>query len=553
MAAVDIPALLRSLDLSRQDEAPDLGQLTATWNDPPSFRKALFAYAAERTGSFRSVMGSAYDLYTDSVYRHASGRQVAFVEVLPRADPVRLTFSALHAQASSLAALWTALGVKPGAAIALVLPPHCAAIIAFAAALYSGAVVSWILPSGDLSLASALAALDPAHVVIEPRSPAKVGKLAEKALPLTAPSRRPAQSPHAYAPKEPCFAALSPLSSPFGKKVDVSAETAFFAALSDAFVVHRLAPDARLCAPGFHHEQTFVPTLLATWLCGAGYVHVPEEHLLSAPSALNVEPPHVLGLSPSFSASLRSSPRALPSSIRAVFRSVADPLDWQETRDALQKNGLAKVPVYNLHCDAAAGGTVLASARRPLGVSARALPSPGFAWDLFDPATKKPSLGRGLFVRRGDAPKDGYFILAEAAGEYLYGGTIAPRRAARVFPSEELSKTVSDLPFVKGASVVALPGAGARGDTHFVLCVFLGAAEPQPAFDATIRKLLSERLSPDYRPDALAMFSLYPRNKGKKTDPDWCSSHYLAGRLHAREKNPAIRNLTELRKELLEG
>lgn len=552
MAALDLAALLASLDLTREDETPERAPIAATWEDPAAFRRALLAFAAQRTGPLRSSAGTASDIYADAVLRHASSDRVAFVEIAPRADPVRLRFSDLHARASALAAAWAALGVKPGAAVALVLPAGAAGAVAFAAGLYLGACVSWVLPCGDLALEAALAALAPDHVVVDPRAPAPVGELAEKAIPLAATARAPGSGPHAYAPKKPCIRALSPLRGPFGTPVDVAAEAALFGGLSDATLVYRLSPGERLSAPGFHHEQCSLPMLLSAWLAGAAFVHVPEAHLLSTPAALDVEPVHVLGLSPAVAASLRASPRRRPPSLKALFRSVCEPLDWLEYREALLKNDLGKLPCFNVLVDTAAGGAVLFSARRPGSVSARALPAPGAAWDLFDPATKKPSGGdAGVFVRRGGKlDEEGYFLLARTGNEYLWGGTLEPRRSGRVFPGEALSAAVMELPFAQGSAVVPLPGAGPRRDTRFVLCVFHGGRPREPAFDTAIAKLLRDRLGPSFTPDAVELFALYGRGKGKKTDPEWCASSYRAGRLHARAGDPAIQKLVELRAAL---
>lgn len=553
MPAPDLVALLRSLDLTREDESPDLRPLSATWEDPPAFRRALLAHSAQRTGPLRSLAGAAYDLYADAVLRHASSDRVAFVEIAPRADPVRLRFSELHSRASALAAAWSALGVKPKAAIAIVLPAGTLGVVAFAAALYLGACVSWISPCGDVALAHALKALAPEHVIVDPRSPAPVGKLADKALPLSAPARRPAAGPHAYAPKEPCLRAVSPLRAPFGTPVDVAAEAALCGAMSDGMLGYRLSPGDRLSAPGFHHEQSFLPMLLSAWLSGAAFVHLPEEHLLSTPSALSLEPITVLGLSPAFASSLRTAPRPLPSSIKALFRSVCEPLDWLEHRDALKKNDLIKVPLFNVLIDTAAGGMVLSGVRRPAGVSAKALPAPGVGWDLLDVVTKKPTPGdAGIFLRRGDKPDEaGYLLLARTGNEYLWGGTLEPRRSARAFPGEALSGVVQELPFVQGAAVVPLAGAGARGDTRIVLCVFTGGRAEEPGFAEVIAKLVEKRLGPDWRPDTVEVFSLFGRGKAGKTNAEWCAGNYLAGRLHEREKDAAIGRLGELRRAML--
>jgi hypothetical protein len=144
---------------------------------------------------------------------------------------------------------------------------------------------------------------------VDPTAPAPLGKLIEKALPISASPRRPAVDPYAYAPTEPCLRALSPLGSPFGTRVDVAAETALCSAFSDGLLAYRLSPGDRLCAPGFHHEQTFLPMFLSAWLSGAAFVHISEEHLVSTPPLLDIEPITVLGLSPALASSLRAVPR----------------------------------------------------------------------------------------------------------------------------------------------------------------------------------------------------------------------------------------------------
>ena len=97
MAAQDLAALLRSLDLTREDETPERAPLAATWEDPAAFRRALVTFAEQRTGPLRSNAGTASDVYADAVLRHASSDRVAFVEIAPRADPARLLSTAMEA------------------------------------------------------------------------------------------------------------------------------------------------------------------------------------------------------------------------------------------------------------------------------------------------------------------------------------------------------------------------------------------------------------------------------------------------------------------------
>lgn len=138
-------------------------------------------------------------------------------------------------------------------------------------------------------------------------------------------------------------------------------------------------------------------------------------------------------------------------------------------------------------------------------------------------------------------------MLARLTAEMLWANPLLPRRSARVFPEEALSDLVAALPFAKGAAVVPRPGEAERGDTGFVLCLFVGGQALDPAWAKQVAALIEGHLGPDWNPDRVEIFPLYPREKAKKTDASWCSSHYSAGRLHARTESPSVQKLNALR------
>jgi hypothetical protein len=552
----DIAAALTSLDLAEERDNPDTAWLQASWDAPDAFWKALSAHVARSTGPLRSRPGVAYDIYSDAVLRHARSDRIAYLRYDRFAGFQSLSFAGLDDRAANLAAAWTAAGAKPGACIALVLPPGLDALITLVAGLRLGALVSFVVPQGDLSLAPRLKALKPAHVVFDPEwKPAGLGDLAEKALPLKTTARAPAVPPHGYAHGEPCLKLLPWTREPPEKPALVLAETAYLRPLRDGALAFRLAPGDRLAAPGVHPAQHFPALWLTTLLHGATFVDIPLDEIEKSTALLRAQPIHSLGVCSALAGALQNSPIERPAALRHVWRPADEPLDWPARRDFIESNGLEQVRFSNVLVDAAAGGCVLFSACRPGSSNAKVLPSAGAPWGLFAPGKNEAAPGdAGVLVPLPSKKpqEDGWFVIARVATDYLYGGPVLPRRAGRVFPAVELAAAIATLPFVRGAAVVPLAGAGPSGITLFVLVVFLGARAPHPSFSAQIQALVAERLGPDFAPDLVELFPLYPRLKDGAVDSDWCAAHYIAGRLHKKSEAPAFGRLAALRKALLE-
>jgi hypothetical protein len=180
-------------------------------------------------------------------------------------------------------------------------------------------------------------------------------------------------------------------------------------------------------------------------------------------------------------------------------------------------------------------------------VNAYALPAAGRQYALFDAASGEPAAGgTGVFVPKpGDPKKDGWFLLARRGAEFLWGSTLAPRRAGRVFPAGEVEAFVGTLPGVQGAATVPVPAGDPGGRWAFVLVVFAGASGgvEEGAVEAAIRA----RLSADHALDRITVVPLYPRKKGEKVDVDWCRRQYSSGFLGRKTTHPVFCGLTALR------
>ncbi|MDC3979018.1 AMP-binding protein [Polyangium jinanense] len=547
---MEIPALVQSLDLSREDDVPSSGWLVESCETPDSFWSALFEFVREKGPPLRSRPGKPQDLYHDAVLRHVAAGRPAFVWY-ERSTARSLSFSALDARASACAAAWAQRGAKAGAPIAIVLPLGPAFVVALAAALRLGLCVSILEPAGAHALAPRLEALGPAHVVVDPDDPPPLGDFAALALPLVENGPALRAPPYAYAPDEPCARLFSPLRTPLLVPVDLPAARAFEDALRDAVFAYRIGPGDALAAPDFPMQQHMPALLLSTWLAGAAFVHIRKADIEEDPTLLEKSPITVLGVAPAVAAHLRRKPARL-ARLRHVFRSVDEPLDWIAHNEFVKKNDLARVPVSNVLVDAASGGCLLFSTRRPGSSNARVLPAPGRPYLLLDSGgSGEPAVGAtGVFVPLPG--KEGFFLVASLGAEFLYGSTLVPRRAARVYPASEVTARVSTLPGIVGAAVVPVPTGEPGARWAFLLLVFIGANDVSAKdVSALVSRTIREDLGEDFLPERVEVFPLFPRRVGKELDLDWCHRQYSSGILLRKAGSPVFRDLTALRAQML--
>lgn len=552
-----LATLLRSLDLEREDDIPDLAWLEQSYRDPAPFWALLDEHARVFAPPFgKSRPGVAIDLYADAIGRHADTDRVALRYFDRRARALRdLSFAELDACASAVASAWAAEGIEPGDPITVLLPLGRDYLIALAAALRLGACASFLPPDYDRFLALRLAGAKPKRIVFDPRRKPPIGDLDKLFLDIELRGRASRVPPCSFAPDEPCAAILSPARAPLGKPTLLSAEDALLNALRDAFIVYRLSPGRSLAAPGLHSGQHFPALLFATLLAGATFVHIDIDDIAADPSLLSASPINVLAVPHALCEILRAQPLGSIPGLQHWIRPVDEPLDWLAYRDFISKNNLAEIPASNFLADAASGGCLLFSTRRPGSPSARVMPSAGRPFALFDPASGELATAEhGLFVPLPSKKplEDGFFIIARQGAEYLYGSTRTPRRAARIIPESEITALLAELPFVAGSCIAPVPGSpGARFDFHLV--VYTGARpgeDPDALLEkrrAAIEKEIRERLGPDAQPDRIELFALFPVRAGQKVDESACRAQYLSGRLERKARSPALQMLAELR------
>ncbi|UQA56303.1 AMP-binding protein [Polyangium aurulentum] len=557
--ALDIPGMLRSLSLAREDDIPQLAWLDATWKDPASFWAALLDHLRRGGPPLKSKIGVASDLYADAIVRHARSGRPALVWHERRAGWRALGYADLDARAESRASAWIAQGAAAGKTIALVQDIGLEYVVDLAAALRIGAVVSILPPASDLHLAHRLAELKPDHIAADPLRPPPLGSFAKLVLDPGGRGPPPRLPPHAYGPKEPWAQLFSPARAPITAPTPVLAHKALLHGLRDGLFAFGLEAGSVFAAPGAHPTQHQPSLLLATLLAGATFLHIPADELADDPALLSAQPIDSLFITAALRDVLRARSAGRLARLRFWVKPVDEALDWTAWRDFVDRNGLAEIPAANVLVDAAEGSCVLFSTRRPASIHARALPCAAQPWRLSPVTDGGPAGEVGIFeALQGDEPDPrGWFILARSQGEYLYGSTLVPRRAARVFPSAEVEKAAAALAFAKAACVVPVPASGPGASALFVLCVFTGAdpsaEEERPAREAKLRGELAQRLGPDAIPDAIAIHPLYPRMKDGEVDKGWCTRQLLSGWLDEKSAHASFQQLTALRGALLDA
>lgn len=551
--------MLRSLDLPRADALADLSLLEATYRPGPasvSFWRVLLADAGLGDGRLKSRPGQAIELYGDAIARHAASGRIALSVLDSRGAFQHLSFAELDAAAGACAAAWSLEGLEPGQVLAIAAPMGVDWLIAFAAALRLGLVVSCLGSLGEQALCRRLRGLDPRYIVFDSAGPAPPAEFAERSLSVVRSAAAHAPPARAYSPQQAFGKLFSPVRAPVDRPSLLCAETALLWALRDARFAYRLAPGSGLAMPGFHFEQHQPALILSTLLAGARFVDLPVSAVAQSPALLAQPFITTLGVSPALRDVLRRTPLGSTPELRDWWRSVDEPFDWMAWQDFVEKNELNQLPAGNVLVDSASGGALLTSARRPGVTHAFALPSPGVPFTLADLSAKSASLTDcGVFSSgaQPDAKHPGWFLLLKRASEYLYGSTVLPRRAGRVYPEDEVVECVAQLPGVDGACVVPLATNDVGIGWAFVLVVFAGTL-PERSFEAlrrVVESAIRTRLGSDFAPNHLLVFPLHARRKGQELDTAWCRDQYSKGFLQRKASLPIFQSLTALRASLM--
>ncbi len=575
--------------------SPVLGWVAESQAAPARFLVALESQARDLGVAPAKTTEAGVDLYHDLVARHLDrGWRALRCHVRAPLSGVghweELTFDELHARCTYRAAWWAAQGVGPGSSICVIFPVGVELAVSLLAALRLGAVVSWIDPQGPDFATTRLAAVAPEHIATSPFLARPLGPLAKLVLPPDALAPLPETYSHTYAPGEGCLQLFSPLHAP-GTAVAVTAGAAYAGALRDGLACFALRPGDLLAAPGFHALQHQPAMLFAAWIVGAAYVHLDEADAVRDPALLEA-PLRTLGVTPRVRDAYLQARRGHRPPWAHIVRNPEEPCDWEAWRAFLEGCDLGELPISNLVVDAAAAGALLASPRRPgqhaLAYLQSVMPAPGRPWQLLDftRSGQPAAADAGVYARLGDgkkpkpvdptggvAPRPAggagrvptpplaalepqYLVLARRGAEYLYGGTLEPRRCGRLFPVDEVLAVCARAPFLDGAGVVPVVSGGSASEARFVLVGFTGD-EPRARFDAALdrrcaelRARIAAALGDDAIPDQVVLFPLYARRTKGAVDQAWVQAQYLVGALFRKAKAPVFQRLTALRRSM---
>lgn len=513
-----------------------------------------------------------YDLYRDLVARHCGrGREALWIH-----DPYqqgegpwkKLSFDLLHDRCRRRALAWAERGVGPGSSVCAVSRAGVDAFVSLLAGLRLGACVSLLEPCGPDFIERRLAVLEPDFVVSDdPHLDSIGGPEADKEVSDTGGDT----GSYCYAPDEVAARLFSPLRMPPEVPVELSAEQLFRGALRDGAVALCLRPGDRAAAPGFDLMQHQPALLFAALIMGACWVELPAEVAREDPELLRSLGLRSVGLGSQLRASLSENASARPRWDH-VFKNPEEPADLQQWREFVDALELAEVQTSNIVFEAASGGALLCSPRRPakdaLFHALELCPAAGRAWALLDFSGSGQLSAAESGVYRilagveqpgdeGEPAGPGHIVLARRRGlEYLYGGPIEPRRSGRVYPRDELLECLSDCPFVQGMSVIAIPAGGSTLAYRFVLVGYVGH-ESIGTFEVMKRARMTElervivsRLGSEFLPDRIELFRGYARLREGAVDHGWCSVQYLLGSAHRKQRSPLFDRLRALRSAL---
>lgn len=432
--------------------------------------------------------------------------------------------------------------------------------VSFFAALRIGAVVSWLDPKGPEFLAMRLAALAPAYIATTPFIAGQLGAFAERVIAPDAPAPVPDTFSYTYDPGAPCLQLWSPLHA---AAVSVSADAVSAGALRDATSCLGLRPGDALAAPGFHAMQHQPALLCAAWRVGAAYVHLDEADAVREPALLD-QPLRTVGVSVRVRDAYVRARRGQRPPWAHIVRNPEEPCDWEAWRAFFEGCDLGDTLVSNLVIDAASAGALLCSPRRParqaLACLQNVVPAPGRAWQLLDfTRSGQPAVADvGVYAPLdGEDPDEGpidpqYLVIARRDGEYLYGGTLEPRRSGRLYPVDEVVAIAA--PLLDGAAVAVVTSGGAASEARFVLIGFTGGDPPHDPLHDDLRARIVAGLGEDAAPDQIALFPLYARRAPGASDgpidPAWAQAQYLTGALFRKARSPMFQRLAAMRRSV---
>ena len=580
---VDLEPLRRSLTADDGHPFAPPAWLSEAAADPVRFWRALApALIAAPAGSSRSTLFERYQLAHELGARHAGGRAPAFVSHDDAGRTRASSYARIVEGARALAGAWRQRGAAAGMCVALVAPPSPELVTGLLAAWHLGAVPAPIPVRGRTYLRDRIAALGPDFVGTSKGYALWLEVPAGQRLATAATGAEPDPgAAHAYAPDEPALRVFSPLGDAPLRPFDVSAERLYLGALRDGALFFGLGAELGLAAPGLCEAHALPALLLACLATGAHYVAIGIEDACRRPEQVCDGRVHVLGVDARLRDAVLAAQPAGPGPAR-WFRNPAAPHEPDAWGRLAASRPFARARGACYFPSPVAGGAMTWSPWRRSPELNVALPAPGLAWQLVDPArggaptddgtgvlasaspaAPPEALGRPLLGAlaggRTRAPLDA--AGNGAAGETLWVATLGAHRDGRRLPAEEIEALAmrSHAAQVWACRLVDHARAGAA------LVVFArpDRVEPDaPARDSIARALaetIAVELAPDLVPDRIDVFTLAPRaGEGDPlapTDPldrDWCHGQHASGRLQGKQVEPVFTAIARLRQALEE-
>ena len=376
---LDLGAITEGLRGGRATPAWLASWLPATWQAPDALSSLALAWLGRHRGApCKSRPDQGTDLYHDLVAAHLGQRRTA---LLTRGDDgtwQSVSYDALHARCSRLAATWTTAGCEPGQVVVVALPPGLDATTAILTAWRLGLVVAIVPPRGATYVRRALARLTPDWLL----APGRLGRLGEVArLPLDLARVPSGIGSFSFPPGEPAARLVATHGSSALTPVDVDAWTLLDGALRDALFVYGLSPGEVLAAPGFDPLQHGLAHLATTLVAGASLALCSDDDLVAEPALLTRLGATVVGIHREVRDRMMAARTSLPPGAR-WFRSLTDltePARWDEfSRQIPDRKQLG----FSVIASSASCGASLFSPPAAGAPSLRLWPVPGLAWQL---------------------------------------------------------------------------------------------------------------------------------------------------------------------------
>jgi hypothetical protein len=317
-------------------------------------------------------------------------------------------------------------------------------------------------------------------------------------------------------------------------------------------------PGDHFAAPGLHLLQYQPGLILTALLAGATYVHLTAEQVEKEPRLLHEFPLKAIALSGELRDILLRVSEIKISTWQLWFKSIAEPPAWQRWEKLVEKLGIAQVPQRNILYHAAAGGSLLFSAKSKKLANRALYPTPGTAWKLLDVnnSGQEAHDNFGLFASsqcEDDKTPLGGILLAHYQEAWLYAGTLQPTRDGRSMPRQEILAALEGLPFAPQRDLISLASGEETRTSQHILLVFVGARSEEEIvtrsreWTVAIQAAIARRLGTEFLPDRIEFYALYAREEKEVVDHRWCESQYLSGLLHRKNNHRVYRLLTALR------